>query len=72
MMHASQLSMVTMEAGPGSALCQQEDCGTRDREGWKKVTAQNGERTPSLPSTLTILSLPNRYGALGTVDEVCK
>ncbi|XP_074991813.1 uncharacterized protein LOC142074828 isoform X2 [Calonectris borealis] len=66
MMHRSQLSVATMEAGPGSALCQEEGSVTRDKEGWKKVTAQSGKRNPSLPSKIT---LQNRYEALGTVDE---
>lgn len=52
MMHRSQHSVATMEAGPGSALCQEEGSVTRDREGWKKVTVWSSKRNPSLPSKL--------------------
>ena len=66
-MHASQISVATTEAGPGSALCQEEGSFTRDKEGWKKVTARSSKGNPSLPSKRP---LQNRYKALGTVDKV--
>lgn len=66
MMHRSQLSVATMEAGPGSALHQEEGSVTRDKEGWKKVIARSSKRYPSLPSKIP---LQNRYKALGMVDE---
>jgi len=70
-MHRSQLSMATTEAGPGSALCQEECSVTRDKEGWKNITAQSGKRNPSLPSELPCkIPLQNRYKDLGTVDGV--
>ena len=65
-----QFSVATMVAGPGFASCQEEGSVTRDKEGWKKVTARSGKRNPSLPSKLpSKIPLQNRYEALGTVDE---
>ena len=58
--------MATTEVGPGSVLYHEEGSVTRDREGWKQVTARSCKRNPSLPSQLP---LQNRYEALGTVDE---
>lgn len=57
----------TMEAGPGSASCQEEGSVTRAEERWKKITAWSSKRNPSLPSKIP---LQNRHKALGMVDEV--
>ena len=40
LMHRSQLSVAATEAGPGSALCHEEGSVTRDKEGWKEITAE--------------------------------
>ena len=62
--------MATTEAGPGSALCQEEGSVSRDKEGWKKVTVWSSKRNPSLPSKLpSKIPLQNKYEALGMVNE---
>ena len=66
LMHASQLRVATTEAGPGSILYQEKGSITRDREAWKKVTAQSCKRNSLLPSQLP---LQNRYKSLGMVDK---
>jgi len=66
MMHRSQLSMTTTEAGPGSALCQGNGSVTGNKKWWKKVTAQSGKRIFSLPFKIP---LQNRYEALVTIDD---
>jgi len=50
LMHANQLRVATMEAGPGSILYQERGSIRRDRQGWKKVTAQSCKRNSSLSS----------------------
>lgn len=60
------ISMGTAGTGPGSALCQEEGSFTREKEGWKKVTARSGKRNPSLPSKIP---LQNKYEALGMVNK---
>ena len=66
MMRGRQLSVGTTEAGPGSALCQEEGSFTREKEGWKKVTARSCKRNPSL---LSKIPLQNKYEALGMVKK---
>jgi len=58
--------VATVEAGPGSALCQEEGSITRDKEGQKKLTAQRDKRNPSVASNMP---LQNRYNSLAMVGD---
>lgn len=66
LMNGSQFSVVTMEKGPGSALCQEKGSLTRSQERQKKATAQGRKEKLSLPSKVL---LQNRFELLGTLDE---
>lgn len=68
--HGSQISMATMEKGPGSALCQEKGSFTRGQERWKKATAQGRKGKLSSPSKLLLQSRCGALGTLGKAHEV--
>jgi len=51
----SQLSMAATNIGPVSGLCQDEGSMTRNKEEWKKVTAQRCKRNTSSTLSATFI-----------------